>query len=404
MTIKTSHGKFRFSNQRFADNTGERRFTWLGYTAQCRESYESERLRSRCCYYANRMSYREVAKLLFDETGRALVSSQRIHDIVEEEAQRLSGSRAARARDILESGEAMPAINQQVAIYDTQSEEVLIFDDGIQVKKQKEVRDKPPSQESEIALQGQARVPGSAQAHQSPSGLKETAQKPRPTKKPKEKVTTDVMMLQRAQGGFTYIMEGITGNGDEHMNAEALVQSEIINEYGERTDALNIVAITDGARNIRLFLERVFGVVIMIILDWYHLEKKVWELMSMIAWNRTEKNEHCRALLSWLWHGNVKEALEYLTTSVSPRNKKKHQELITYLTKHKTEIINYQARKEAGKPIGSGRIEKGVDQVIGQRQKDQGMSWSEMGSKSLGILKIHELNEHIEEPGLLLAA
>jgi hypothetical protein len=74
------------------------------------------------------------------------------------------------------------------------------------------------------------------------------------------------------------------------------------------------------------------------------------------------------------------------------------------LTKYSAEIIDYQARQEAGKPIGSGRMEKGVDQVIGRRQKDNGMSWSVVGSKALGILKIHELNEQVAEPGLLLAA
>ena len=37
-------------------------------------------------------------------------------------------------------------------------------------------------------------------------------------------------------------------------------------------------------------------------------------------------------------------------------------------------------------------MEKAVDQVIGIRQKDNGMSWSKEGSHGLGILKIAELN------------
>ncbi|MBF0228710.1 MAG: hypothetical protein HQK63_03845, partial [Desulfamplus sp.] len=75
-------------------------------------------------------------------------------------------------------------------------------------------------------------------------------------------------------------------------------------------------------------------------------------------------------------------------------------------TKHKMEIINYKARKDAGKTIGSGRMEKGVDIVIGRRQKDNGMSWSESGSKALGILKVNELNKRIKLPDAdsLLAA
>jgi hypothetical protein len=385
VTVKTSHGKFTFPNQRFVDRTGKKSLNWFDYTEQFREGYESVRLRSRCCYYANRMSYHEVATLLKDETGIALVSGQRVHDIIEEEARRLSISTAIQAQAILAAGNALPPINQDVAIYDVHTAEVLLFDDGIQVKKQKEHREKPSASLS---------TPETAQDQ--PSGRqRKTA-----------KVNTDVLMLERADGGFTYLMEGLDGpavDGD-HVSAEELVKSTLIFEYGERRDPLNLVAITDGARNIRLFFERVFGLVIVLILDWYHLDKKVWELMSMIAWNTAEKETHCRSLLAWLWQGNVDEALTYLRTSVSPRNKKKHHELITYLTKHKTEIINYQARQDAGKPIGSGRMEKGVDQVIGRRQKDNGMSWSEVGSRALGLVKIYELNEQIEEPGLLIAA
>ena len=41
---------------------------------------------------------------------------------------------------------------------------------------------------------------------------------------------------------------------------------------------------------------------------------------------------------------------------------------------------------------GSGRVEKAVDLVIGNRQKRKGMSWSSLGSKALAILKVVELN------------
>jgi hypothetical protein len=44
-------------------------------------------------------------------------------------------------------------------------------------------------------------------------------------------------------------------------------------------------------------------------------------------------------------------------------------ELIGYLEKHHSEIINYEGRRKVGKSIGSGRIEKGVDLVVGHRQK-----------------------------------
>src|SRR5215813_896487 len=37
--------------------------------------------------------------------------------------------------------------------------------------------------------------------------------------------------------------------------------------------------------------------------------------------------------------------------------------------------------------MGRGRMEKGVDQVIGVRQQHKGMSWNPTGSKALGISK-----------------
>jgi hypothetical protein len=88
----------------------------------------------------------------------------------------------------------------------------------------------------------------------------------------------------------------------------------------------------------------------------------------------------------------VEHALEYLHTQVQPRNREKLAELVGYLEKHCTEIIDYERRKQAGKTIGSGRVEKGVDQVIGHRQKKKGISWRPKGSKALAILKILELN------------
>ena len=84
--------------------------------------------------------------------------------------------------------------------------------------------------------------------------------------------------------------------------------------------------------------------------------------------------------------------MDYLKTVVKTKNPAKLAELIGYIEKHKSEIIDYKRRQQEGKVIGSGRIEKGCDQVIGHRQKKKGMSWSEVGSKNLGILKVAELN------------
>jgi hypothetical protein len=186
------------------------------------------------------MSADAVARLLQDETGEALLSSQRIHAMIEEEARRLSAANATQAKAVLATGRALPPMNQEVAMYDAPTEEVVVFDDGIQVKKQKAHREKPSSPPEAVQEQQGGRKPVA------------------------EKVHTDVRMLQRAQGGFTYMREGTEADGD-HVRAAALVKSAVIREDGERTEALNRVAITDGARRIRLLCERVFGLLIVLI-------------------------------------------------------------------------------------------------------------------------------------------
>jgi hypothetical protein len=114
--------------------------------------------------------------------------------------------------------------------------------------------------------------------------------------------------------------------------------------------------------------------------------------MSMIAANKQERSKHLKFLLLQLWQGKTTAALEYLKHRVNVRNQDRWQELIGYLEKHHSEIINYNRRSRAGKTIGSGRMEKGVDLTVGSRQKNNGMSWSPLGSRALSLLKMAELN------------
>ena len=80
------------------------------------EPLESGRLRKKCCHYANIMSYNEVSKLLKDETGVSLLSDQRIHDIVQDEAAGVSLCNAKKAKAVLATGKSLPAINKEVML------------------------------------------------------------------------------------------------------------------------------------------------------------------------------------------------------------------------------------------------------------------------------------------------
>jgi hypothetical protein len=369
--IKSLNGIISFKEERFLIEDKEVRYFEL--TNQFRENYISDRLKELSSYYSNRLSYKEVEGVIERVTGQKQLSDEKIHQIVANKALELSKVKEKEVKRLTEEQELkMPSIKKKVDIYESNEKEILIFDDGIQVKGQKANREK---------RKGMEKSDGNNKAYENKG----------------KKVNTDVMMLEKKDGDFEYITGVINAKGSESISLEDIVKSEIIKEYGDEKKPLKIVAITDGAKNIRTRLLAIFGMVITIILDWYHLCKKVRELMSMIAQNKKEKIMHVDNLLYYLWRGMTDEAIEYLNKEVNARNKEKLSELITYIEKHKAEIIDYERRNQAGKTIGSGRMEKGVDQVIGFRQKKKGMSWSEKGSKSLGILKVAELNNKWNE-------
>jgi len=107
--------------------------------------------------------------------------------------------------------------------------------------------------------------------------------------------------------------------------------------------------------------------------------------MSQIAPNKRIKEETIRLPMELLWNGKVVSAVIALKFSV-PKNQTEKDELIGYLEKNQHYIIDYKNRKEAGKVIGSGRIEKENDLIIAKRQKCKAMAWSKKGSKSLAIV------------------
>jgi hypothetical protein len=356
--LKTLHGEFEFRLQKFLQD--DKSVNYFDLTRQLTDRYVSPRLQELSAYYSNRMSYKEVEYLVERVTGERLLSDQSIWQIVKDKAVQVCEAIKSEVQATLVEPIQLPAVNPEVDIYESQLSEILLLEDGIQVKAQK--------------------------AHRIRQSLTCSEEYSRAV------VNTDVALLQLSSSKFAYMSALIDSAGTETVSLARVVQTRIIQEYGKMTTPLNIVVISDGAKAIRSRLLEIFGKAITVILDWYHLSKKLRSFMSMIARNKAEKLTHLRELFPHLWHGRVDAALNYLRTKVQHRNADKLAELVGYLEKHRIEIIDYERRKQAGKSIGSGRIEKGVDQVIGCRQKKKGMSWRPKGSKSLAILKILELN------------
>ena len=132
-----------------------------------------------------------------------------------------------------------------------------------------------------------------------------------------------------------------------------------------------------------------------VILDWFHLEKKCKELLSMACKGSLIRNSILDKLLPLLWHGLVEQAVESLRQL--PESQIKNQEellhLIRYLEKNRPMIPAYEIRKQLELRNSSNRGEKANDLLVAQRQKNNGMSWSKAGSVALASVTALKKNQ-----------
>ncbi len=84
------------------------------------------------------------------------------------------------------------------------------------------------------------------------------------------------MLLEIEPGKFEYLFPPIKPDGNYRIALESMLRQRIRHYYASWTKPLPIVAISDGAKSIRLRLYRIFGENVWIILDWYHLDQKVY--------------------------------------------------------------------------------------------------------------------------------
>jgi hypothetical protein len=366
--IETIHGSFEFTEQRFLLPDGSS----CRYLKQTGQGLRSSGIEEFCLYYCNRLSFAEVSKLLQRVSGERLLCEQTLWNWVQSKAREVS---IALSWEVSASRWLpMPTFAEALDIYDADSEEVLVSSDAIQVKAQKPTRERHRGWEAEDTPREEEK---------------------KKEKIKKERINTDLMLLEGRDGSFRHLSAGL-GGGEGAVSLCEVARAYLRREWGEHPEPVPIVAVTDGARSIRLMLEELFGPSVRVILDWYHLSKKVYQLLSMVAHTKAERKQMEGRVLSFLWHGRVSEALSYLG-GVSARREEALRELVTYLQKHASEIIDYELRAKAGKVIGSGRMEKAVDQAVGIRQKKKGMSWSERGSHALALLKVVELNGEWDE-------
>jgi hypothetical protein len=299
--------------------------------------------------YATLLSYEETQRLVQNRMGNNTVSDQRIFHIVSEYSDSI---RLEQELQISNCESIHYRCNSQhTDIYDAASAEVIFLSDGVCVCEQKLKRD----------------------------GVKKVG---------KERTTTTIMMLQKSLNDKNDYKTIIAAEG---IDTVQLVQSELLLAYGEEVKSLPIVAISDGARSIKNENKEIFGQNVIHILDWYHLQAKVHQLMSQIATSRELKLECSSMIINYLWYGKVIQAVLVLKFMLA-KNQIKRDELVGYLEKNESHIIDYERRKMAGKIIGSGRTEKKNDTIVSKRQKRKAMAWSSKGSRNLAIVTAYYKN------------
>lgn len=323
---------------------------WLRLTdpglAACRES---PLLRDFSVRYATLLSYGQAERLVEGRMGNGKLSGQRIFHIVSEYAENIKSVQDSQIK--LCESISYDCKSEPVDIYSSTGGEVIFLSDGVCVSKQKPVRD----------------------------GVKKTG---------KQRTTTDVMMLQTSLSDKNSYKTIVAAQGVDPVK---LVQSELLAAYGKDARSLPIVAISDGARCIKTQNRELFGKHVAHILDWYHLQSKVHQLMSQIATSKALKEECGHLITNYLWYGKVVQAVLVLKF-MAAKNETKRAELIGYLEKNETHIIDYDKRKAAGKIIGSGRTEKQNDVLVSKRQKRKAMAWSPQGSRNLAIVTAYYPN------------
>ncbi len=136
-----------------------------------------------------------------------------------------------------------------------------------------------------------------------------------------------------------------------------------------------------------------------VVLDWYHLKKKCKELLSMALKGRDIRNTVLEKLLPLLWHGLVDQAINYLQSLSESqiKNEKERSHLIGYLEKNRPMIPAYVIRSELGLRNSSNRGEKSNDLIVADRQKHNGMSWSNSGSVALASVTALKKNQEYKK-------
>ena len=209
---------------------------------------------------------------------------------------------------------------------------------------------------------------------------REPACKDRPKKEKKQYTYSTIAHVENDEAVYVLVSKGVVGL--LRMLLALLLNNCLWNE--------GLIFLTDGQKTLQAAILRAFSWwgSVQLILDWYHLDKKCKQGLSLALNGREARNTTLETLRPLLWHGLTDRAIQFLQ-KLDPelvKNEEARQQLIAYLQRCKPYIPCYAIRKHLGLRNGSSIGEKMNDLIVSNRQKHNGMSWSPEGSVALAAL------------------
>jgi hypothetical protein len=360
-----------------------------------REHYKTVCFREFALFYPCDESYRKSARKI----NRALrrkegqeVQARTLANLVEREGEHIQVYVESKAERILESHgfNTNGSIKSQEKVLKSINEEEILLareqvchmieelNSGREKEKQINLSELHEAFEDPNAIKANISIDDVCCKKQKAEGRKKGS----PSKEKREMVNNTVVHIQEKEAK-AYTTVSPTVSQMMPIVLAFLLSNGMLSQPG------SLVFFTDGARDIRSAIQNTFSFLpFKIILDWYHVEKKCQELLSMAINGKQIKDQLLAELLAWLWLGKVEQAVQVLSTLTEDKikNKKQLENFINYLNRNRSCIPCYALRKKLGLRTSSNPVEKANDLLVSQRQKQNGMSWSPDGSTSLATL------------------
>ena len=170
-----------------------------------------------------------------------------------------------------------------------------------------------------------------------------------------------------------------------------------------------LVILSDGARWITKLAKTQYPKATLI-LDWWHLSKRVWETVAWLKSHGLPRKDALvwgRQLINFLWRGEALAALQSIVIlgkqlGLSPAENGSYlefgesslQALYQYFKNNFSEIVDYHTFKRNGFYISSVVAEKTIDLLVCRRQKLRGQNWSRQGAENILTFRKLILNGH----------